>query len=66
MSKLKPQSWDSLPRQSKLAAVMYPELVPEHIRHEMQSIAYGEGKTDPLTAKRRSEMVQRKKVIGRR
>ena len=68
MSKLKPQSWDTLLRQSKLAAVMYPELVPEHIRREMQSIAYGEGRTDPLAAKRNAERARtsKAKAIGRR
>ena len=35
MSKLKPDTWDSLPRQSKLAACMYPDKVPEHTRRQM-------------------------------
>ena len=35
MSKLKPDTWDTLPRQSKLAAAMYPDKVPEHIRRQM-------------------------------
>ena len=31
------------------------QLVPDNIRREMQAISYGEGKTDPLTAKVRAD-----------
>jgi hypothetical protein len=42
MSKLKPDTWDSLPRQSKLAACMYPDKVPEHIQQEMLNRSEGQ------------------------
>jgi len=58
-TKMRNETWDTLPRQSKLAAVMYPELVPDHIQREMRTISYGEGKTDPLTAKARTEGTRR-------
>jgi hypothetical protein len=55
MTKLKPEGWDQLSRSSKLAACLWPQLVPDNIRREMQAISYGEGKTDPLTAKVRAD-----------
>jgi hypothetical protein len=51
MTKMKPEGWDQLSRSSKLAAVMWPQLVPENIRREMNAISWGEGRTSPLDAK---------------
>ena len=48
MSKLKPDSWDTLPRQSKLAACMYPDKVPEDIQQEMLKISDGWGRRASL------------------
>jgi len=48
MTKLKQQTWASLPRQSKLAAVLYPKLTPPEIQREMQAISRAEGKRSPL------------------
>jgi hypothetical protein len=45
------ETWSSLPRQSKLAACMYPDLVPKHIQDEQQAIARMEGKVSPLDGK---------------
>jgi hypothetical protein len=55
MSKLKPETWNELPRSSKLASVLWPSLTPPHIQAEMQSISRGEGRTSPLDAKVQSE-----------
>jgi hypothetical protein len=48
MTKLKNVSWATLPRQSKLAAVLYPQLVPPEIQREMVEISRAEGKRSPL------------------
>ena len=53
------ETWSSLPRQSKLAACMYPDKVPDHIKQEMQSIARIEGKVSPYDAKVRAEQERR-------
>jgi hypothetical protein len=50
MTKMK-QGWDNLSRASRIAACMWPSLVPENIKAEARTINYGEGKSDPLTAK---------------
>jgi hypothetical protein len=55
MTKMKTPSWDSLPRESKLAACLWPQLVPENIKAEMRSISWSEGKTSPLDAKLRTD-----------
>ena len=36
--------WADLPRMSKLASALYPNLVPPERRKEMDAIARGEGK----------------------
>jgi hypothetical protein len=53
------ETWASLPRQSKLAACMFPDKVPEHIKAEMQAIARFEGKVSPLDAKARAEQARK-------
>jgi hypothetical protein len=55
MSKLRPETWNELPRSSKLAAVLWPSLVPENIRREMSALSANEGKTSPFDAKVRAE-----------
>jgi hypothetical protein len=55
MSKLRPETWSELPRSSKLAACLWPQLVPENIRGEMQAISRGEGRVSPLDAKVRAD-----------
>jgi hypothetical protein len=45
---LKPPRWDNLPRQSKLAAVMYPKLVPQSLQQEVVALAMNEGKQEQL------------------
>jgi hypothetical protein len=49
--KTKPQDWGSLPRQSKLAACLYPDLVPKNIQDEMKTLSGSEGKRSPLDAR---------------
>jgi hypothetical protein len=66
MTKLKPESWDQLPRQSKLAACLWPDLVPKHIRDEMRSIARSEDKTDPLSGKVAREQARRQQQQTKR
>jgi len=55
MSKLKPSTWETLPRDSKLAACLWPTLVPDNIKAEMHSISRSEGKTSPLDAKLKAD-----------
>jgi hypothetical protein len=50
MTKMK-EGWDNLPRQSKLAALMWPSLVPETVKAEMRTIPYGAQEADPLMAR---------------
>jgi hypothetical protein len=66
MTKLKPEGWDQLPRQSKLAACLWPDLVPKHIQDEMKSISWSEGKTDPLSGKVRAEQARRQQQQTKR
>jgi len=51
MTKLKSQSWRDLPRQSKLAAVMWPDLVPKDVQDQMRALSANERKLSPLEAK---------------
>jgi hypothetical protein len=66
MTKMKPEGWDQLSRHSKLAAVMWPDLVPKHIQDEMKSISWSEGKTDPLSGKVAADQVRREQQRTRR
>jgi hypothetical protein len=50
MTKMK-EGWESLPRASKLAACLWPSLVPDNIKAEMRTIPYGVGEPDPLAAR---------------
>ncbi len=50
MTKMK-EGWDNLPRASRIAALMWPSLVPENTKREMRTIPYGQGEADPLRAK---------------
>jgi hypothetical protein len=49
--KPKRSEWDQLPRQGKIAAVLWPDLVPKSLQQEMQIISKGEGKLSPLEGK---------------
>jgi hypothetical protein len=51
--KVKAQSgWDTLPRASKIAACMFPNLVPKSVQEEMGRITHStEGKRSPLEGK---------------
>jgi hypothetical protein len=40
--------WHSLPRQSRLAAVLYPHLTDAETQRDMAAIARGEGKKSPM------------------
>jgi hypothetical protein len=50
-TKMKTTTWETLPRSSKLAACLWPQLVDENIRREMRSLSANEGKTSPFDAK---------------
>jgi hypothetical protein len=50
MTKIKPDTWSSLPRNSKLASCLWPALVPDNIKAEMQVLSRNEGKRSPLDA----------------
>jgi hypothetical protein len=43
--------WDKMLRIEKIAAVMYPDLVPPDVQREMAEIAHREGKRSPLEQK---------------
>jgi hypothetical protein len=62
---IKRETWAGLPRQSKLAACMYPDLVAdENIGAEMKAIARIEGKVDPLSGKVDRERVRLQQQRG--
>ena len=54
MAKLKDESWADLPRQSKLAAAMYPDKIPENIRREMVAANPGMASRVGVEPERRS------------
>ena len=51
MTKMRRQGWDNLPRNSKLAACLWPDLVPKDIQAEMGALARNERKFSPLEGK---------------
>jgi hypothetical protein len=44
---LKAQTWKDLPRDTKLASVLYPGLATPEVRKEMDALAKSEGKKSP-------------------
>jgi hypothetical protein len=50
-TKMRNQSWHDLPRQSRLARVLWPQLAEKQYQDEMQVMSKQEGKTSPLAAK---------------
>jgi hypothetical protein len=48
---LKKQNWHDLPRQSRLARVLWPQLMEKQYQDELATMSRREGKTDPLTAR---------------
>jgi hypothetical protein len=55
--KLKDQTWFQLPRQTRLAAAMYPNLVgDDRIKAEMHSIIRAEGRSSPYGGASRGTM----------
>ena len=52
MSKIKDQTWFQLPRQSRLAACMWPDLMPPSLQAETARISHStEGKKSPMEGK---------------
>jgi len=49
--KMKKAGWHDQPRQSRLAAVMYPHLASEETRQQMESFSDREGRKSPQQAK---------------
>jgi hypothetical protein len=47
--------WHELPRASRLAACMWPSLVPKGVQQQMRDLSANEQKIDPLAAKLRDE-----------
>jgi hypothetical protein len=47
--------WHSLPRQSRLAAVMYPHLSDGETQRDIAELAMNEGKKSPMQAHREQE-----------
>jgi hypothetical protein len=43
--------WEILSRSSKLAACLWPSLIPKGVQQQMRDISHGEGKRSPLEAK---------------
>jgi hypothetical protein len=50
-TKMRDQSWHDLPRQSRLARVLWPQLMEKQYHAELKEMGRREGKTDPLTAR---------------
>jgi hypothetical protein len=59
--KLKSVLWHSVPRQSRLAAVMYPNLTSAENQRDMAAFARNEGKKSPMQGKIDAEQAQRAK-----
>ena len=55
----KEEQWHSIPREGRLARVMFPTLAEPSMQRQMKELAANEGKTDPLTAKQRADQVRR-------
>ena len=51
MTKIKDQSWFELPRQSRLAACLWPQLMPKSLQDETARITRAEGKKSPMAGK---------------
>ena len=51
MTKMKQVTYASLPYMSKLAACMYPDLVPKDIQYQMKVGAMSQGKKSPMEGK---------------
>lgn len=51
MAGLKHQRWHDLPRQTRLALVMYPDLAPKDRQQEMAAYAMAERKKSPMQGK---------------
>ena len=47
-TKMRQDTWDTLPRNTKLAYVMYPAQAPERAQREMKARAANERKVSPL------------------
>ena len=48
MSKLRDEKWHDLPRQSRLARLMYPQLMEPQFRGEVAAMSKSEGKRLPV------------------
>jgi hypothetical protein len=48
MSKLREQRWHDLPRQSRLARLMWPQLIENELRGEVAAMSRNEGKRSPV------------------
>ena len=52
--------WHSLPRQSRLAAVMYPHLSDGETQRDIAELARNEGKKSPMQARMEQEQPKRR------
>jgi hypothetical protein len=52
--------WHSLPRQSRLAAVMFPNLADAETQRDMAQLARNEGKKNPMQGRVDAEQARRK------
>ena len=48
MTKLREQKWHDLPRQSRLARLMYPQLMETQFHGEVAAMSRTEGKRSPV------------------
>ena len=48
MTKLREQKWHDLPRQSRLARLMYPSLMEKRFHGEVAAMSRAEGKKSPV------------------
>jgi hypothetical protein len=62
----KQEDWHSLPRSTRLAAVLWPTLVPKEVQAQMRALSANEQKTDPLTAKVRADQARREQSKTKR
>jgi hypothetical protein len=48
MTKMREERWHDLPRQSRLARIMWPQLMEKQFHGEVAAMARNEGKTPPV------------------
>jgi hypothetical protein len=65
-TKMKSQRWHDLPRQGRLARVLWPQLMEKQFQDEVAAMSRNEGKTGPLAARGKEQRHQSWWETGKR